>query len=169
MADIIITVSGKGPRGIQGIQGVFEDVPAADVKTKYESNTDTNAYTDAELAKVATNTLANNYTLPTEINIGGNRALASVDGYAVYADNSLSLPAIGISSGAVVGGNDVNVRSGGKITLTGAGWTPNGVIYLSTNGTLTQTEPITGLSQTIGKAHTSEIIIINIGKPIILA
>jgi len=108
------------------------------------------------------------YTLPTEISIGSNRAVASVDGYAVYADNSLNLSAIGISSGAVVGGNDVSVQSIGKMLTTSAGWTINDVIYLSTNGTMTQTEPTSGISQTLGKAHKSDSIIINIDKPIIL-
>jgi hypothetical protein len=71
--------------------------------------------------------------------------------------------------GAVSTGDDVTVQSNGKMTVTGASWTPGGVIYLSTNGTLTQTEPTTGFSQVVGIAHSADVIIIEIRKPIILA
>lgn len=108
------------------------------------------------------------FTLPTEISIGGNRAVATVSEFAVYADSLLGLPAVGISTGAVVGGNDVTLQSGSKMAVTGAGWAPGSPVFLSTNGTLTQTEPVAGLSQVLGIAHDAETILIEIVQPITL-
>lgn len=110
------------------------------------------------------------FTLPTNSDIGGNRAISTVSGYAAYADCSdITKPAIGVSTGAVSSGSDVTLQSGSKMTVVGAGWTPDQPIYVSTNGILTQTEPVSGFSQVLGVAHDSETIIIEIQKPIILA
>ena len=109
------------------------------------------------------------YTLPTAIPIGGNRALATDNSFAVYADSSvISKSCVGISMGAVSAGDDVTLQSGGKMTVTGAGWTAGSPVYLSTNGTLTQVEPVTGMSQVLGVAHGSDVIIIEVQKPVIL-
>lgn len=109
------------------------------------------------------------FTLPTTSDIGGNRAVGTVNGYAVYADCSTGVIAVGISMVAVSSGEDVILQSGSKMTVTGAGWTPGGTIYVSTNGTLTQTEPTSGFSQKLGVAHDAETILIDISRPINLA
>ena len=110
------------------------------------------------------------YLLPTDSDIGGNRAIATVNGYANYADcTDPTKQAIGLSMGAVSSGADVTIKSGGKMVITGAGWLTGAPIYLSVNGTLTQTEPTTGFSQVLGMAHSSDTILINIQKQIILS
>ena len=109
------------------------------------------------------------YTLPTEVDLGGNRAIATDNGFAVYADSSSGRPAIGISTGAVSGGEDVVLQSGAKMVISGAGWTPGLPIFTGLNGVLTQVEPTSGFSQYLGMAHDSETIIIEIAKPINLA
>ncbi len=108
------------------------------------------------------------FTLPTDSDIGGSRAVATSGGYAVYADSSdVSLPAIGISMGAVSAGDDVTVQSGSKLTVSGAGWTPGQPVYTSVNGLLTQTEPTTGFSQVLGVAHDATTLLIEVQKPVI--
>lgn len=108
------------------------------------------------------------FTLTAALDIGGDRAIATSSGNAIYADCSTNKPAVGISTGAVSSGEDVTVQNSGKLTVTGAGWTPNGLIFLSTNGTLTQTEPMSGISQVLGRAYSSDVMIIDIQRPIIL-
>ncbi len=108
------------------------------------------------------------YTLETNSDIGGNRALSTEGNYAIYADSTdTSKPAIGISVGAVSSGVDVTVQSGAKMTVSSAGWVIDLPIYLSTNGTMTQVEPTSGFSQVLGHAYKSDVIIIDIQKPII--
>ena len=110
------------------------------------------------------------FTIPTNSPIGGNRAIATVSGYAAYADSSdTSKVSVGISMGAVVSGVDVSLQTGSKMTVSGAGWTPDAPVYVSINGTLTQTEPASGFSQALGVAHDSETLLIEIQKPVILA
>lgn len=109
------------------------------------------------------------FELPTNFSIGGNRAVGTSAAFIVYADCSTSSPAIGISRAATTSGTNCEVQTGGKMVVPGAGWTPGGIIYASTNGTLTQTEPTSGFSQKLGVAHDAETIIIEISKPIILA
>jgi len=102
------------------------------------------------------------FELPTEIDISSNHAIASVGGYAVYADASLDLPAIGISMEAIDAGGNVNIQSGGKLTITGAGWTDTLPVYVSTVGALTQTKPTSGFIQEVGVAIGTDILLINI-------
>ena len=109
------------------------------------------------------------FTLPTNSAIGGNRAVGTGSEYAIYADCSTGIIAVGISMAAVSSGEDVTLQSGSKMIVTGAGWTPGGIIYTSTNGTLTQAEPTTGFSQKLGIAHNAETILIDISRPINLA
>jgi hypothetical protein len=107
------------------------------------------------------------FTIATAIDLSSNHAIASVDGSAVYADNSLNLSTIGLSIEDTLAGGNVFIQNVGKITVTGAGWTPNGEVYLSTIGTLTQTKPTSGIVQILGIAHDTETLIIKI-TPIII-
>ena len=106
------------------------------------------------------------FVLPTNSPIGGNRAVATDSNYAVYADCSTGQIAIGISTGAVSGGEDVVLQSGAKMVVTGMNWTPDLPIFTGLNGVLVQVEPTSGFSQYLGMAHDSETIIIEIAKPI---
>ena len=103
------------------------------------------------------------YTLPTEIAINGNCPVTSINGYVVYADSSdASKLAIGISMESVEAGDDVTIQIGGKMTVTGAGWTDNLPVYVSTAGVLTQTKPTSGFIQEVGVAIGTDILLINI-------
>jgi len=108
--------------------------------------------------------VGNIFTLPTEITIGNNRALASVGEYVIYADSSLGFQVIGISTKSAISGSDVSIQNSGKMTVAGAGWIANKDVYLSTIGTLTQTPPTTGLVQKVGLAHDAETLIIKIAN-----
>ena len=107
------------------------------------------------------------FELPTNSDLGGNRAVGTVSGYAAYADCSTPVPAIGITKSATSSGDNTDVQTGGKMTVTAAGWTAGKPIFLSTSGTLTQTEPSSGISQVLGTAHGSDVILIEIDRPII--
>lgn len=106
------------------------------------------------------------YELPTNSDIGGNRAVGTSSGYAVYADSSTPVQAVGITMSATSSGENAKVQTGGKMTVTAAGWTPGAPVFLGANGTLTQTEPTSGISQVLGIAHGSDVILIEINQPI---
>ena len=106
------------------------------------------------------------YTLPTNSDIGGNRAITSSNSYAAYADNTDETTyCVGLSMGAVSSGADVTLQSGGKMVVSGVGWTESLPVFVSTNGTLTQIVPVTGYVQQVGIAFDSETLIIEISEP----
>lgn len=135
---IDITVSGVGPKGLDGPVGP----PGPEG--------------------------GSGYTLPTNSAIGGNRAVATGNIHAVYAGSDTMLPAVGVSMGAASSGNDVTLQTGGKMLVTSAGWTPDYPVFLGVNGTLTQTEPTSGISQKLGVAHDQDILLIDIKTHVIL-
>jgi hypothetical protein len=106
-------------------------------------------------------------TLTAGTDLGGNRV---VTGAVEYADNTnldTLTKAIGVTAGAAILGEPIHVISGGE--LEGFfGLTPNQPVYLSVNGTVTQTLPVTGYIQRIGVAVTSTKIIINLSEPLAL-
>lgn len=108
------------------------------------------------------------FLLPTNTPIGGNRAIGAVDGFAVYADCSVPINAIGMSMGAVSAGEDVKVQFGDTMTVPGASWNPGSLVFLSTNGVLTQTVPSQGISQVVGIAQSQDLLLIDIQMPITL-
>lgn len=125
----IIEVAQQGPRGIQGIPG-----PAG----------------GSVIQVVAGETLS------------GHRAIRLSNGLAYYCDAANLAHAgtgIGVSTGAALIGETVNVQTLG--TLSEPSWTWNdGPIYVGTNGQLTQS--ITGLfMQQIGVATNATAMNIN--------
>ena len=96
--------------------------------------------------------------------LGGNRAVVSSSGLAMYADSAIAAHqnrVIGITSNAVTAGSVVNVVMSGQ--LFGLfGLTPDMPIYLSNSGTLTQTVPATGFIQQLGTAITADSMSVNI-------
>lgn len=108
---------------------------------------------------------ANGFLMTAGANLGGNRV---VTGAASYADNtdlsSIGL-AIGVTQGAASLGDQVRLISSGE--LGGFfGLTPNQPVYLSVNGTVTQTLPTSGYLQKIGVALSDTKIFINLSDPI---
>ena len=88
------------------------------------------------------------------------RAIAvDASGNAVYADPATSPRAVGISTTA---GTTVSVQYAGELTDALWTWTPDGVIYVSANGALTQTAPTSGTIQPIARALTATRILITI-------
>lgn len=91
-------------------------------------------------------------------------------GGVVYADQTDTLTIgrlMGIASNSATAGNDVVVIVSGEVDEPTWNWTP-GEVYLSTNGTLTQTSPTTGYLQVIGVALTPTRLSVGIQLPILL-
>jgi len=113
------------------------------------------------------------FTMIAETNLNGLRVVASSDnfiGQAVYADHndiSQSTKVLGITRGAVLAGNSVEVIDGGSINDPSWIWT-DGPIFLGANGLLTQTAPSVGFVMMVGKAVSATRISLNIDRPIIL-
>lgn len=136
-----LTLTGeRGSQGIQGQQGIKGD---------------TGAGSGAVLAMVATSAM------------GGNRAVTIVNNQIVYAssDTPNANGVIGLTARAVAAGETLDIvtandLSGFSNLIAGQ------PIFLSTNGTITQTVPTTGTLQVLGTALSSTKISIKIQPPI---
>ena len=94
--------------------------------------------------------------------IGGHRAVIISGGQAFHADHTDTTQIgqyAGITSGAATTGNPVTVHHDGELEEASWTWTP-GPIYVSTNGTLTQTKPTTGWIMNAAVALTATRILI---------
>ena len=104
-------------------------------------------------------------TLEASTNLSALRAITTdANGKAKYADVD-TIPnamVIGISTTSASTGQNITIKTSGQ--LTDQYWTWNkGIIFLSTNGQLTQTAPTNGAYVVpIGRAITSTTIIIDI-------
>lgn len=104
-------------------------------------------------------------TIAAPINLGGNRVVMANGHYADNTDFATVNKAIGLTQGAAITGADVVIVI--STELDGfAGLTPNDPIYLSTNGTVTQTLPLTGYIQQVGVAISTTKILVNLMMPI---
>mgnify|MGYP001581383221 FL=1 len=108
---------------------------------------------------------------PGTIAITAGEALADSD--AVYpnssgkmvkakADAHATAKAIGLSIGSINNNAAGSIRSGGVFTKSSWAWTAGDLIFLSaaTAGALTQTEPTTGVSCTMGIAITATSMLV---------
>ena len=105
--------------------------------------------------------------------LGGHRAVTTgpSSDVIIYADNTNpahEASVFGITVGAATVGTATLVKTSGEIEEPGWAWTPQGAIYLSTNGILTQTPPTTGFCLALGYAVTSTKMLVNIGQAITL-
>lgn len=75
---------------------------------------------------------------------------------------------LGLTSGSVVNGQPVEVVTSGTITEPSWSWTVGDAVYVSTNGTLTQTVPTSGYILQVGIATNPTTINIDLKLPIIL-
>jgi hypothetical protein len=136
----------SGIRGLQGLQG---QQGSQGIKG------DTGAGSGAVLTMVATSDL------------GGNRAVTLVDNNIAYASSDVNNAngVIGFTARAITIGEQMDI-----VTSNDLGGFSNLIagqpIYLSTNGTITQTIPTTGIFQVLGSALTSTKINIKIQPPI---
>lgn len=97
--------------------------------------------------------------------IGGLRVLLADQSYADQSDETSFGKVIGISKGAVVTGEWLDIITSSELNGF-TGLTPNELIYLGSNGLITQTVPTSGYIQQLGVALTSTSILVNISLPV---
>lgn len=98
------------------------------------------------------------------VNLSGHRAVAyDAGGGIVYAEPGDQVA--GVIPGAVMAGGTTNVLDGGILEEPSWTWTV-GPVYLGAAGTLTQTEPTTGVWQMVGEAVSATRLAIQIGVAI---
>lgn len=108
------------------------------------------------------------FTLVADQSIGGHRVVRSTATGCDYADSSILShlgKVVGITNAATSAGQSVKIWPTGKITEPTFNFSI-GPVYLSTNGTLTQTIPASGFIQQIGVATSATTLVIQILSPI---
>lgn len=110
-------------------------------------------------------------TLPALSALGGHRIIRYEAGELVYADNTDpidSVLAFGMTLHAASAGTLVGIITSGFVEESSWTWTPDGVIYLSVNGLMTQVVPTTGFVLPVGKAISATKMYFDIQPPILL-
>lgn len=97
--------------------------------------------------------------------IGGLRVLLADQSYADQSDDTSFGKVIGISKGAVITGEWLDIITSSELNGF-TGLIPNEGIYLGSNGLITQIVPISGYIQQLGIALTSTSILVNISLPV---
>lgn len=103
------------------------------------------------------------------VNIGGHRVVVLDGGKAIYADKDTPghiNKVYGISIGAGSIGQNVTIRTYGKLEEVTWNWIPDRLIFLGNNGLLTQTPPTTGFRCPVAFPLTSTVIHIDIKESI---
>ena len=99
--------------------------------------------------------------------ISANMGVRSDGFYADSSDNlDLSSPCIGISIAAVSSSQSISIKITGIMTEQSWNWASSLPVYISTNGGLTQTPPLTGYVQQLGVALSATELLIEIEQPI---
>ena len=117
---------------------------------------------------------ASSYVAQTQIaseSIGGHTVVYMSPTGVAKASSSVINTAnkiLGLTYTSVVNGQPVEVVTSGTITEPSWNWIIGDPIFLSTNGTLTQTLPTSGYILQIGVATNTNIINIDLKLPIIL-
>ena len=96
------------------------------------------------------------------VDLNGHRAVAVSGAGLVYADSSNQAHiglVIGITTGAVLAGQSVNVLTAGEVTEPTWSWSL-GNVYVGVNGLLTQTAPTVGFIQIIGIATSPTTLLV---------
>ncbi len=112
-----------------------------------------------------------NYIVVAAEVIGGHRAVLASGLYATSTGTMVEALCVGISSGAVDIGEDIDVQPNGKIVdMVGWSWSVGGLIYLTSAGGLTQTVPsVAGTFYVVlGVALSATSMLINIQNPVLL-
>ena len=108
---------------------------------------------------------------PAALPLGGHRAVRLLAGLAIYADNAVPQDAnvvLGITRGAVTGGDLAQIQFAGLMTEPSWAWTPDLPVFCGSAGLLTQTPPTSGFSLIVGIATTATQILIGAKMPIVL-
>ncbi len=110
--------------------------------------------------------------VPAAVPIGGNRVVYTDANFeARYADPSDAATyatIVGVTEGAASAGDMLTIMRTGVMTEGGWSWTPGALVYLGTNGTLTQTVPTSGALVVIGSAINATKLLIDIQQRFIL-
>lgn len=114
-------------------------------------------------------------TVPTIVvgeNVSALRILSTDDdGLGYYSDptdQGSTRRILGLSTGAALLGNAVELHREGRYQDAGWSWDPTKPLYLGALGTITQVAPVTGIVVVLGHAQTADTIFLNIEKPITL-
>ncbi|MCE1273815.1 MAG: hypothetical protein LWW75_04725 [Chlorobiales bacterium] len=101
--------------------------------------------------------------------LGGHRAVsANSEGLAIYADKDSAPMVAGITTGAVDEGSVTTIQISSEMHSSAWSFTPGQLVYLSTDGLLTQVPPASGSLVVLGTATGPTSLLINIEQPIIL-
>jgi len=106
--------------------------------------------------------------------IGGHRVICQqgLSG-AIYADNTVLAKAnsvLGVTTGAANNGANIQFVRQGTITEPSWNFVPDGLVFLGTNGLLTQVPPVApAFLVVIGCALTATSLRVNIQPPLILS
>jgi hypothetical protein len=105
---------------------------------------------------------------PAGISLGGNRAVTvNSSGQLVYPDQTqINSWCLGITKHSALTGELVQVQIFGSHTEPSWSWNSGEPVFLSDNGNLTQTPPISGQLIAVGTAQTPTRIFIDINPPI---
>lgn len=112
---------------------------------------------------------AESATVVASESLGGHRAV-TIDGYYADATNiAHAYKVMGITTGAVTIGATATIKTFGEITESGWNWTIGEPVFLSTNGNLTQTPPVSpSLCVIMGKPKNATTLIVDISETVFL-
>lgn len=103
--------------------------------------------------------------------LSGQRVVTTdINGEAIYADKDTPAhvsKVLGICLTAATVGASVDIRTFGELTEPAWNWNAGEPIYLSTNGTMTQTVPLTGFLLQVAFALTPTSIFVSLQQPFV--
>jgi hypothetical protein len=103
--------------------------------------------------------------------LGGHRVVLAAGGntvdYASSANAGHAGKVIGITTGAVIGGAEADVRVSGEMIDGTFAFVP-GPVFFNASGVLTQTPPVAGFIQQVAIAVSATKIIVVLGMPTVL-
>ena len=109
---------------------------------------------------------SNSFTIIAPVDLGGHRVVMANGYYADNSDMNTVNRAIGVTQGAATAGSQAVIICQGALDGL-SGLVINNPLYLSSNGTVTQTLPVAGYIQQIGVASSETRAIIGIKMPLV--
>ena len=139
----IITVGSLGPPGPRGPQGE-----------------------QGEIGPVGPPGIPSAIRISSPGTFSGHRVISQYGGEITYADpdNESVFGVLGVSLSSVTGGEELTLAINGIIDYPPAGLTPDGIVFLSSDGGLTQNFTQTKYLRKIGVAVSEDRILLDIGE-----
>lgn len=103
--------------------------------------------------------------------LSGHRVVFSDGNALFYADKDIptsTIPIVGITEHAAILGAEISTVFAGIIAEPSWAWDMTKLVFLGSNGALTQTPPLTGVLLVIGKPISPTELLVNICEPITL-